>query len=71
MDNQNLNVLDEINKGATMGMDAISFISQKVEDNQFKNILKQNITNIKIFLLELINYIIILQQTKSHTKLTL
>lgn len=40
MDNQNLNVLDEINKGATMGMDAISFISQKVEDNQFKNILK-------------------------------
>ena len=35
-----LNVLDEINKGATMGMDAISFISQKVEDNQFKNILK-------------------------------
>lgn len=40
MDNQNLNVLDEINKGATMGMDAISFISQKVEDNHFKNILK-------------------------------
>lgn len=40
MDNQNLNVLDEINKGATMGMNAISFISQKVEDNQFKNILK-------------------------------
>lgn len=40
MDNQNLNVLDEINKGATMGIDAISFISQKVEDNQFKNILK-------------------------------
>ena len=40
MDNQNLNVLDEINKGDTMGMDAISFISQKVEDNQFKNILK-------------------------------
>ena len=40
MDNQDLNVLDEINKGATMGMDAISFISQKVEDNQFKNILK-------------------------------
>ena len=40
MDNQNLNVLDEINKGSTMGMDAISFISQKVEDNQFKNILK-------------------------------
>ena len=40
MENQNLNILDEVNKGATMGMDAISFISQKVEDNQFKNILK-------------------------------
>ena len=33
MDNQNLNVLDEINKGATMGMDAISFISQRATRN--------------------------------------
>ncbi len=40
MDNKNLNVLDEVNKGATMGMDAISFISQKVTDNQFKEVLK-------------------------------
>lgn len=40
MDNQNLNVLDEINKGATMGMDAISFISQKVNDIKFKDVLK-------------------------------
>ena len=40
MDNQNLNVLDEINKGATMGMDAISFISQKVNDTKFKDVLK-------------------------------
>ena len=30
MENQNLNILDEINKGSTMGMDAISFISEKV-----------------------------------------
>ena len=48
MDNQNLNVLDEINKGATMGMDAISFISQKVEDNQFKNILKTEYNKYKV-----------------------
>ncbi len=39
MDNQNLNVLDEINKGATMGMDAISIVSEKVTDPDFKNVL--------------------------------
>lgn len=39
MENQNLNILDEINKGATMGMDAISFVSEKVEDDNFKNVL--------------------------------
>lgn len=39
MQNQNLNILDEINKGATMGMDAISFVSEKVEDNNFKQVL--------------------------------
>lgn len=31
MENNNLNILDEINKGATMGMDAISYVSEKVE----------------------------------------
>ena len=39
MKNQNLNILDEINKGATMGMDAISYVSEKVSDNQFKEVL--------------------------------
>ncbi len=39
MENQNLNILDEVNKGATMGMDAISYISEKVVDNDFKNVL--------------------------------
>ena len=40
MDNNNeLNVLDEVNKGATMGMDAIEFISKKVGDENFKNVL--------------------------------
>ena len=32
MENQNLNILDEVNKGDTMGMDDISFVSDKVVD---------------------------------------
>ena len=39
MENQNLNILDEVNKGATMGMNAISYVSEKVEDNDFKQVL--------------------------------
>lgn len=32
MENNNLNVLDEVNKGATMGMDAIHYVSSKAKD---------------------------------------
>ena len=39
MENQNLNILDEVNKGATMGMDAISYVSEKASDRQFKEVL--------------------------------
>ena len=39
MENQNLNILDEVYKGATMGMDAISYVSEKVVDNNFKEVL--------------------------------
>ncbi len=39
MKNQNLNILDEVNKGATMGMDAISFVLKKVSDDKFKTVL--------------------------------
>lgn len=39
MENQNLNILDEVNKGATMGMNAISFVSDKVSDHNFKQVL--------------------------------
>lgn len=39
MENQNLNILDEVNKGATMGMDAISYVSKKAQDNEFKEVL--------------------------------
>jgi len=43
MEKQNeneINVLDELNKGACMGMDAIHFILDKVEDDHFKQILE-------------------------------
>lgn len=39
MENQNLNILDEVNKGATMGMDAITYVSEKVQDDEFKQVL--------------------------------
>ena len=39
MEDNNLNVLDEINKGATMGMDAINYVLDKVEDTNLKKVL--------------------------------
>ena len=40
MENNNLNVLDEVNKGATMGMDAIKFIEEKNHDAKLEETLK-------------------------------
>lgn len=37
---ENLNALDELNKGATMGMDAINFVLDKTEDDEFKKTLE-------------------------------
>ena len=37
--NQDMNVLDEVNKGATMGMDAINYLVPKVKDGKFKEVL--------------------------------
>ena len=39
MENQNLNIVDEVNKGATMGMDAITYVSEKVQNDEFKQVL--------------------------------
>ncbi len=39
MENQNLNILDEVNKGATMGMNAISYVNDKASDYSFKEVL--------------------------------
>ena len=38
---ENINALDEISKGASMGIDAISFVLDKVEDNDFKDLLEK------------------------------
>lgn len=37
---ENINVLDELNKGACMGMDAINFIIEKVRSVEFKKLLE-------------------------------
>ena len=39
MEDINGKVLDEVNKGTTMGMDAIHFVSSKVGDDRFKKVL--------------------------------
>ena len=45
---ENLNVLDELNKGATMGMDAIKFVLDKVEDNDFKAVLEKQYADYEV-----------------------
>ena len=39
MEDINVKVLDEVNKGTTMGMDAISYVAEKVVDERFKKVL--------------------------------
>lgn len=60
MENQNLNILDEVNKGATMGMDAISFVSDKVVDSKFKGVLDTEYNKYKKFHKELMICMIII-----------
>ncbi len=40
MENNNLNILDEVNKGATMGMDAIKMVGDKTQNADLKATLK-------------------------------
>ena len=40
MDN-NINTLDELNKGCCMGIDALNVIISKVDDNKFKDLLEK------------------------------
>ena len=41
MKEENINALDEIHKGSCMGMDALHFIIEKVEDKKLKDILEK------------------------------
>ena len=41
----NKNALDELNKGTTMGMDALKYIIEEVKDKSFKKILKEQYKN--------------------------
>ena len=41
MKEENINALDEIHKGSCMGMDALHFILEKVEDKKLKDILEK------------------------------
>lgn len=45
MDENEMNVLDELNKGSCMGMDAIHFVLDKVEDENLKEVLNNQYKN--------------------------
>lgn len=42
MDN-NINVLDELNKGCCMGIDALSFIIEKIDEEKFRELLEKQL----------------------------
>ena len=44
---EDINALDEIHKGACMGVNAIDFVLDKVEDDEFKRKLQQQYNNYK------------------------
>ena len=44
---EDVNALDEIHKGSCMGCDAISFILDKVEDNEFEKLLRKQFKSYK------------------------
>ena len=46
MDN-NINTLDELNKGCCMGVDALNFILAKVDDNKFHELLDKQLIEYK------------------------
>ena len=46
-DENEVNVMDEINKGACMGMDAIHFVLDKVEDDDLHKVLEEQYNKYK------------------------
>ena len=47
MSEENINALDEIHKGAFMGMDALNLILEKVDDSKLKSILNEQLDDYK------------------------
>lgn len=47
-ENNEINVLDELNKGACMGMDAIHFVLEKVDDSELKKELNNQYKKYKL-----------------------
>lgn len=47
MENNNVNALDELNKGACMGMDAIDFILDKVSNDDFRKAIEKQYNDYK------------------------
>ena len=45
--NEDINALDEIHKGACMGVDALDFVLEKVEDNNLKQELEKQYNDYK------------------------
>ncbi len=45
MESENINALDEIHKGACMGIDALDFVMDKVEDDNLKEELTKQYNN--------------------------
>ena len=44
---EDINALDEIHKGACMGIDALSYVLEKVEDEKFKKVLEKDYDDYK------------------------
>lgn len=44
---EDINALDEINKGVTMGIDSIGYILDKIEDKSFKEALEEQLKKYK------------------------
>lgn len=65
MDKNEINVLDELNKGACMGMDAIHFVLDKVEDEKLKEVLTEQYEKYKSIFSKIMNYILVI---KNHMK---
>lgn len=47
MEKEDINALDEIHKGSYMGMDAIDFVLDKVEDSKLSGVLKNQYKHYK------------------------